>query len=200
MVDASVQTEKLTIDEYMRLYDSEGPFEIIDGERVEKLATVFGHSEILSLLVELLQNFVRENRLGRIYPEAAFILPDPENRQWVKGARIPDILYIQAERLKTYRAETENYRGRPLMLVPDLTIEIISENDIYKDIKRKVQIYLEDGVRLVWVIDPFSQSVMVWEQGKQPQDLTKDDTLSGGDIIPGFEIQISTILEEPEEG
>ena len=200
MVDASVQTEKLTIDEFMRLYESEGPFEIIDGERVEKVPTGYKHGRVTHALYDALRDFLKAHSLGTAYMEMTFIVPESDKRQWVKGSRIPDVMFYAKERLATYDAQNdEEDDDRAIMIVPDLAVEIVSKNDSYEDLDHKVQLYLEDGVEQVWVVNPKTQTVTVHE-GSTAYTLKKDDTLSGGDIIPGFEIRIAALFEESGGG
>ena len=194
MVDTSVQTEKLTIDEFMRLYETEGPFEIIDGERVEKVPPLYMHVQIAHALLKALILFLENHPLGEASLETAFVLPDTDKSNWVRGSRIPDLMFIRSDRLATYTAETEDYQNLPLMLVPDLTVEIVSPTDSYQDVERKVDLYLEDGVQQVWVIKPKTQTISIYE-GTERRNLTKGDTLSGEDIIPGFEMPVASLFE-----
>jgi len=195
MVDASIQTKRMTIDEYMRLYESEGPFEIIDGERVEKLATGAKHGVIVRTLWRALDRFIVTNSLGELFHEQAFILPDPENKNWVKGSRIPDLMFVNATRYAAYWEDYREQENPPIALIPDLVIEVVSPTDIHEDVDRKVDLYLADGIQQVWVIKPKTRTITIYE-GTERRNLTKDDTLSGGEIIPGFEIPVASLFEE----
>jgi Uma2 family endonuclease len=73
-------------------------------------------------------------------------------------------------------------------------VEVVSENDSFPSLQRKVETYLRDGVRLVWVVDPDSARVTVY-QGNRFQTLTKSDTLSGADVIPGFELKLAELFQ-----
>lgn len=63
-------------------------------------------------------------------------------------------MFFEKNRLAAYKEQTPDREEKPFVLVPDLAIEIVSKNDRYSDINDKVMLYLADGVRLVWVIDP----------------------------------------------
>ncbi len=190
----TIHTEKLTLEDFIHLYETEGPFEIIDGERIALMPPVQGHSEIAHRLWELLFLFLIGANLGKVYHETVFVLPDANLKNWVKGSRVPDVMFIRSERLSAYKAENEAWAGQPLMLVPDLVVEVVSENDPYSDLNRKVKLYLKDGVQMVWVIDPKYRTVDMY-RGSQQTSLSETDTLSGEDVIPGFEVQVARLFE-----
>jgi Uma2 family endonuclease len=73
-------------------------------------------------------------------------------------------------------------------------VEIVSPNDTYSKVTEKVDLYLEDGVRMVWVIDPQRSKVTVYTADQQTT-LGEEHTLSGGDVIPGFELTIRALFE-----
>ena len=50
----------------------------------------------------------------------------------------------------------------PLLVVPDLAVEVVSPNDRQYDVDHKVAEYLEVGVKLVWVINPDTRVVVIY--------------------------------------
>jgi Uma2 family endonuclease len=128
--------------------------------------------------------------------EIPFILPDTYSPEWVKGSRVPDVMYFRAEKLAAYKADTKGYRRLPLMAVPDLVVEVVSSTDNYTDVNKKVTRYLSDGVKIVWVVGPQTKTLSVRLLGsKQQTNLSVDDKLTGGDVIPGFEISVASIFD-----
>jgi Uma2 family endonuclease len=191
LVSVSVLVEELTIDEYVRLYESEGAFEIINGERIPLVPPVMIHIVIVKLLVEAFLAYERQTGRGEAFSEAPYVLVESKN--WVKGSRVPGVMYYAAERLKAYREAVPDWKTKPLILVPDLVVEVVSANDRYTDIQDKVEVYQNDGVKLIWVIDPHRQKVIV-HQGDIQTVLSAQDTLSGGEVIPGFEMPIAALF------
>lgn len=188
-------TQMFTIEEFVRLYDTEGPFEIIDGERIPMSPSVFGPNEVAKILFLALSAYEQTTRLGEAFFETAFVLPGELSSNWVKGSRTPDLMFIRAERLAQYRATTLDFRERPLMLVPDLVVEIISPTDKFADVNRKVIKYRQDGVRLIWLVDPQAKTVMVYMADSNQQTLLSGEILlTGSDVMPGFEVVIATLF------
>ncbi len=186
----------MTMDEFIRLYDEEGPFELIDGERVVMSPPKFGHSYTSNLLVRFISNYAEPKQLGEAFNETPFVMTTPDDPNWVKGSFVPDVMFIRAERLAAYKQANPNWKELPLALVPDFVVEIVSPNDRYSDINTKVERYLADGVQLVWVVDPQRRAVAVHEKGKaQSTTVGAGQTLGGGEVIPGFEIAVDRIFE-----
>ncbi len=196
MADIPIQTRVMTIEEFAQRYDEEGPFEIIDGEIIEMSPSVFGPSEIADTLMTALKLYAIPRKLGNAYMEIPFILPDTYSPQWVKGSRVPDVMYFRAEKLAAYKSDTKGYRTLPLMMIPDLVVEVVSPTDNYTEISKKITRYLSDGIKIVWVVDPQTKTVSVHLLGsKQQTNLSGEDKLTGGDVIPGFEITVASIFD-----
>jgi Uma2 family endonuclease len=129
-----------------------------------------------------------------VYAEMPFVLT--YNGDWVSSSRVPDIVIYNAERMSAYKAADPEWGKKPFVLVPDLCIEIISRNDKYTEVDDKVDRYLRDGVKVVWVINPRNTSVTVYSaDGDSIVKLNKDKTLGGGDILPEFSLKVSERFE-----
>ncbi len=186
-------TEQLTIDDYVRLYDLEGPFEIINGERIKRMPPVAIHTYMIRALFRILDAYCQKNGLGEVFAEMAFVLSYSSN--WVSGSRIPDLMFIAADRWQAYTSADPNWKQKPLVIVPDVAVEVVSQNDLYTDVQNKVEIYQQDGVRVVWVVDPMRKRVEV-VTGDSRVTLTEADILSGGEVLPGLAVPVSDIFNE----
>src|SRR5512145_1931942 len=118
MAEVPVQIGNLTLTEFVRLYEQDGPFEIVDGERVILSPTVQGHNNVASNLLWALMSYVNPHNLGKLYIEAPFVLVYETN--WVAGSRVPDLMFVTGERLEAYRDADPDWESKPLVLVPDL--------------------------------------------------------------------------------
>lgn len=171
------------------------PFELINGERRPKLPPVFGHSKRIRLLFRALDHYVMTGRLGEVFSETAFILPDSYDSNWVEGSRTPDIMFYAGNRIAEYLKAAREADLRPLPLIPDLVVEIVSPNDKFSEVLEKVDLYLQDGVRLIWVIDMKRKNVLIYTpEGDSPRTLKGEAVLSGEDVITGFEIKLSDLF------
>jgi Uma2 family endonuclease len=182
----------MPMDEFIRLYD-EAPFELIDGERRAIVPTVAEHGETLKQLYAALLNYERIHHTIAVYSELPFVLVDTPD--WVKGARVPDVMVYRAERMNHYKALLPDWKKKPFVLVPDLCVEVISPTDMYVDVDEKVDGYLADGVRVVWVVNPRKFTVSIYTpDGDQITRLTSSAVLSDPEILPNFTLAVRDIF------
>ena len=83
---------------------------------------------------------------------------------------------------------------RFLIGVPVVAVEVLSFSDVLGDVAKKRKTYLESGVRQVWSVDPDEETVVVYEAGRRPRLLAGEDTLEGGDVLPGFEVTVADLF------
>ena len=73
-------------------------------------------------------------------------------------------------------------------LVPDLAVEVLSESNTKAEMARKRREYLGRSGRLVWQVDPETRTVEVFTEPEQGMVLDEHDTITGGEILPGFSL------------
>jgi Uma2 family endonuclease len=163
-------------------------FELVDGVLVEN---VMGYWESV-LAIELagfLRDFIKRRKLGTRAGEAGML------RLFPGLVRIPDLSFISRARLAEHRAA----RAPILPLAPDLAIEVVSEGNTPREIARKIREYFSSGSRLVWVVDPRTRSIAVYTSPAKPIVRKETQTLTGGDVLPGFRLPLKklfTLLDE----
>ena len=104
--------------------------------------------------------------------------------------RAPDVSFVSQERVPPEGAP-EGYWE----LAPDLAVEVVSPNDTAAEVQSKVQMWLEYGVRLAWVVYPPTRSVVAYRSLKDISTFTAGDNLSGDNVVPGFECAVAEIFE-----
>ena len=68
------------------------------------------------------------------------------------------------------------------------------KNQRYQDLPSKMQEYIDNGVKLGWLIEPKSKTVEIYRQDQLPEVLDNPKSLSGEDILPGFILDLNEIL------
>jgi Uma2 family endonuclease len=111
-----------------------------------------------------------------------------------RKVRKPDVSFVAAGRLPGNRPP----KGH-IQLAPDLAVEVVSPNDLYSEVRLKVQEYRDAGVRLIWVVDPESRTVEVIHPDGSGVTLTEQAELAGDDILPGFRCRVADLLPPREE-
>lgn len=74
---------------------------------------------------------------------------------------------------------------------PDFVVEIRSISDNLRPLQRKMQIWMDGGARLGWLIDPRSRRVFVYRSGHpEPEILENPETVDGEGVLPGFSFAV----------
>jgi Uma2 family endonuclease len=157
-------------------------FELIHGEIIEKVPTE-EHGVIALWLGARLLLWVEAGDLGRVGVEIRYRLPEDQH-----NAYLPDIAFTSKARLLPLT------RQGAVPQMPDLAVEIMSPDDDKTQLSHKITYYLANGTRLVWLISPAEAAVTIFRPDADPVTLGSDDTLDGGDVLPGFSVSVAAIF------
>lgn len=182
----------MPLDEFNRL-QAEQPFELLHGERIDRMPNPWIHSWIIRLLFRVLDRWCTEHQLGEVFQETTYATV--EGSAWVKGSRIPDLMVFAPDRVQAYLESIERAPNMPFAIAPDLTIEVLSASETATEINKKVTVDLEQGVRLIWIVDPMQQTVHEYS-GDQVRRLLAEDHLDGRDVLPGFRLALADLFAE----
>lgn len=173
-----------------RLPDNGWTYELVEGRVVRMPPPGPEHGRLEGNIYLALTLHVREHGLGETYVgETGWDLTRPGERRHTVLAS--DVAVVRAERLPL-PAPRRGATYRPL--APDLVVEVASPTQSRPDLAEKAQIWLQRGVREVWVLWPEQGVVDVWAPGAaEARTLRGDDTLEGGTIIPGFQVALSRL-------
>jgi Uma2 family endonuclease len=183
-----------TEDDLERLESETGiRYELVDGlpkalnvaaETIEMAG--IQHAHIAVNLTTELGLFLRTHKLGIVLGESA--------SYWMKtrNSRRPDASFIAKDRLPAPPLPTSYFDG-----APDLAVEVISPTDIWWEILEKIDEYFASGCRLVWLVSPPDQTVMIYRSQQRRQILQVGDVLDGEDVIPGFTMPVADLFAEP---
>ena len=183
---AKSRAKLLTAGDLLPLYSEGVRGELIRGVLHQTVAAGIEHGEIAMNFGSMMRSFVGPARLGRVVGSDSGIRLD-RNPDTV---REPDVAFISAEKMP------RDMRVRGCSeVVPDLVVEIISPNDRPVAVYDKAQMWLRYGVLVVLVIDPDTRSVTVLPQDGPARTLAENDTLDGGEVLPGFTCPVRDIFD-----
>ena len=168
----------MTLAEFLE-NDIEG-YEYVKEKLVPKSPATRAHSKISVKVIRYLDRYVDENQLGEVHVEATF-------RVGERGLK-PDVAFVSSTHL-----DGDENKGFPIP--PDLAIEVISPTDVLSHIVEKAFAYLNAGTRLVWILEPQSQTVTVYRSERDIAMFTYEDTLTGEDVVTGFTCPVSQLFE-----
>ena len=160
--------------------------ELVEGKIVEMSQPTWNHGIVTMRLAVKIAIHAEANDLGEVpASDTGFILErNPYGRDTVRGM---DIAFVSKSRIPDARGISW------LALGPDLAVEVISPGNTAGDIQRKVQQLLRAGTRLIWLVYPDTRMVEA-HTPDGAKTFREDDTLSGGDALPGFEIRVGDIF------
>ena len=159
--------------------------ELVEGVLVEKTRG-YDESCLTVEFLRLLANFVKKHKLGRLSG------PDGMMRLFPGLVRIPDVAFAAWNKFPS-----PQYLGKPIPdLVPDLAVEVLSEGNTPKEMSRKLDDYFGAGVRLVWFVNPRQRTVDVFTQKDACVTLVEQQTLTAGDVLPGFKLPLKKLFAD----
>ena len=173
----------LTADELQHVYVPDKRVELVRGLLVVRELPGMRHARVAMDLALALGAHVRAAALGRVYAEAGFKLAS--NPDTVRG---PDVAFIRRDRIPD--PEPTGFAH----FAPDLVVEVISPGDRAGEVLAKVADWISAGTRVVWVLDPARRVARVYRADGTEQILTADESLDGGDVVPGFSCPVGEIF------
>ena len=105
------------------------------------------------------------------------------------GRRAPDAAWISPERITSIAPGDEG----PGRVCPDFIVEVVSQSDRRSQQEAKMRAWIEHGVRLGWLIDPFRGLADIYREDGSHEQLERPASLSGEDVLPGLTIDLSAV-------
>lgn len=183
-MSAVAEEMAFTPDDLLGMVDGER-FELAHGELVERevgaLSSLVG-AEMLGCI----RDFVRRHKLGWTFNSECGYQCFPWDKRMV---RRPVASFISAARMSAADLDVGH-----VTIPPDLAVEVVSSNDLFKEVTSKADEYLSAGVRVVWVVDPFSRLVFVYRTGGTLSLLREGQELDGEEVLPGFRCPVASLF------
>jgi Uma2 family endonuclease len=95
--------------------------------------------------------------------------------------------------LDKWNALTSDQRRKFLPICPDFVVELVSESDDRKEVEGKMQEYLDNGLRLGWLIMPKTRQVQIYRPQQAVEILESPMSLSGESILVDFILDLTPI-------
>lgn len=182
-----VTKQAVTAEQFCEMPEVPGKrFELVRGELIEMPGAGVLHSVIAALVYRLIFAYAEERHLGMAFPDGlGYIL-----RRGPDIVRIPDASFVSNKRFSEGDLPSGFCEG-----APDLAVEVVSPYDMAEDVHDKVHEYLAMGTRLVWVVWPKSHTVSVYTVDEVSRELTSEDQLDGGEVLPGFRVRVAELFD-----
>ncbi len=124
----------------------------------------------------------RQNNLGKLFDSSTgFRLPNGAHRS-------PDVAWVSLER---WEQLTKEQKQKFPPLAPDFVLELLSPSDSLSITQNKMREYIENGVKLGWLINQKSKQVEIYRPGQKIEVLVNPESLSGEKVLPGLILNLT---------
>jgi Uma2 family endonuclease len=176
-----------TEEELARLQHVAG-IEFVNGHILEKPVSKES-SRVEAQIIFLLQSHVRRTGGTEVYGSSLgyrCFVEEPER------FRKPDASVILIDRLKSVDPDPG------LMPIPaDLVVEVVSPGDRAGDLEKKVEEYLDNGFKLIWIVHPNTKTVVIYRADGSIAKLHVKDQITGESVLPGFVCNVAEFFAHP---
>ena len=100
--------------------------------------------------------------------------------------RLPDLAVVAGS---PNEGDPRFLEGAPLFVV-----EVASLDETAAQLERKIDEYFANGCRMAWLVLPEDESVTV-RTASGVMTLVKGETLDGGEVLPGFSLEVAKLFE-----
>jgi Uma2 family endonuclease len=171
-----------TVEDLLNMPEDGMKHELVNGEIVVSPGG-WKHSEIAINIVVILTTYLREHPIGKVAgPDLGIWLSDG-------NLRSPDVTFVRNEKLPR---EEDQYKFAEF--VPDLAVEVLSPSDRSAFVSDKIREFLENGVPIVWLVDPVKKTVTEHRSLFAAKHYSGDDVISAEPVLPNFACAVSRLF------
>jgi Uma2 family endonuclease len=164
-----------------------GRAELVEGRIIEMPPPKDRHGAVENNFSFFITSFARQHELGKVRVGESGVLIR-RNPDTVRGM---DVVFISNERWEK-QPDEEGYHA----IAPDLIVEVLSPNDSWSAVMKKLREYFEIGVRLVWVADTDARLVYTYRSPTDVREFKEGEELVGEEVLPGFRAAVSELFAD----
>ena len=162
-------------------------YELIDGEVFILASPSYRHQTAISEIFVSLYNWFKGKPCQPLTaPFDVTLVKQTDNINVVQ----PDILVICDKENIDVKGK---YKG-----VPTLVVEVLSHSTRSKDMLKKLDLYMQTGIKEYWLVDPAKKEIFVYtfkDQDILDYTVYTDNKTVRSDVFEGFEIELGSIFE-----
>jgi Uma2 family endonuclease len=179
----------MTTEELLALPDDGVDRWLIEGELREQKMTKRNrfHSRSMVILSTELENWNRKQPRprGEVFAGevGCCLARNPDTTVGI------DIAYLDAKQVAK-----QPKKGKILYGPPTLAVEILSPKNEVESIEEKIRVYREFGVKLVWIVNPYSETVPAFRPKDAPEFFNAESALTAAGVLPGVRVAVAELF------
>jgi Uma2 family endonuclease len=146
-----------------------------------RLPAELAHQLLRDELITMLLPYVTKHELGRIICG--------QDYDFGGNALGPDLSFFGREKLRLCEGKLRVQR-----FVPDLAIEIVSENDTFARLTRKTDLYRKCGTKEAWILDAETRKAFLFSE--EGDAILDENGIFQSSLIPGFSIRLGDLFDQ----
>ena len=160
-----------------------GRWELVRGEVITHVPVQPEHGDWVQAISTAVENQLGGRHRALMGPEIGFIVSrNPDT------VRAPDWSFTWREQAEARR------RGAWIEGGPHLAVEVISPDELWRDVQEKVDEYLGAGSQLVWVVNPQARTVHVIRPDAPIAVLHVGDSLTADPVFSGLALPLADLF------
>jgi Uma2 family endonuclease len=176
----------LTAEQFAKLPAVDRSQELIAGRVFDMPSPQAPHGQVVFNLAFLLKTYLKQHDIGRAWGAESGLITSrgPDSVRGMDAAFCSYARWPKGESQKGYS-----------QFVPELVIEVLSPDDRWPRVLRKITEYLETGVLVACTVDPELKTVQIHKDVASSRVLRTEDVFELPEILPGFVCRVSELFE-----
>lgn len=182
-----VSQQSLTAAEFAAIGHSDHPQELVAGRVVDMPSPLTPHGQVVFNIAFLLKSYLKQHDVGRAWGAESGLITtrSPDSVRGMDAAFCSYQRWPKGELQKGY-AE----------VAPELVMEVLSPDDRWPRVLKKISEYFDAGVLVVCTLDPELKTVQIHTDGSSAKTLRADDRFELPQILPGFFCRVGEFFDE----
>jgi len=180
-----VSTERWTYADMKAKLPAESRYELRNYHLIDIPSPKRIHQRITGLVYRKMHNLVEANSLGEVFVSPFDVIFEAGN------VCQPDVMFLSKQRSEI--ATEEGIFGSP-----DLTIEVVSKGSVVRDYIEKKNDYEAFGVAEYWIIDPLSETIIVYSLKNKKYEVfsaVEEAGTAKSHLLEGFELTFEEVFK-----
>jgi Uma2 family endonuclease len=185
-ITSPVNQELVTAKQFASLPSAQHPQELVAGHIIDMPSPQTPHGQVVFNLAFLLKTYLKQHDVGRAWGAESGLITSREPDS-VRGMDAAFCSYARWPKETPQRGYAE--------IAPELVIEVMSPEDRWPRVLKKITEYFDAGVLVVCTVDPELKTVQIHTDGSSARVLRVEDTFELPNILPGFSCRVSELFE-----